>query len=223
MTVYGYTRVSTTHQSEEGFSLEAQRRQLEGYAMQHDLTIENVYTDLAVSGWKPLDSRPAGGELLTNLKSGDIILCPKLDRMFRNSNDALSVSDKLKKLGVSLHLLDLGGDVTGNGVSKVFFTILAAFAEFERDRIAQRIRDVKRSQKADGQYLGGSVPFGFRLGEDGKMKPHAAEQLIIAKVVSMKSKGMSLRAISSQLLQEGTKISHVTVGRILRDSKEPCK
>ena len=98
-----------------------------------------------------------------------------------------------------------------------------ACSELERDRIAQRIRDVKRSQRADGQYLDGSVPFGFRLGEDGKLKPHAAEQMTIAKVIFMKSKGLSLRAISSQLLQDGTKISHVTVGRVLRDSERPPK
>jgi DNA invertase Pin-like site-specific DNA recombinase len=99
--------------------------------------------------------------------------------------------------------------------------ILAAFAEFERKRIAQHIRDVKRSQKADGQYLGGSIPFGFRLGDDDKLKPDSEEQSVIKKIVRMKNKGMSMRAISSHLLQSGTRISHVTVGRILRDSQKP--
>lgn len=217
MAVYGYIRVSTEQQSEEGVSLDTQLRQLEGYAMQHNFDLEHVYTDKAVSGWKPLDSRPAGGQLLDALKSGDVVLCPKLDRMFRNSNDALSVSEKLRKIGVSLHLLDLGGDVTGNGVSKVFFTILAAFAEFERDRIAQRIRDVKKSQREDGKYLGGSVPFGYDLGPDGEIVENSEQQALVDEIVSLRRAGMSLRAISSEMKAQGHQISHVTVGRVVRD------
>jgi len=220
MAVYGYTRVSTEQQSEEGISLSAQQRQLEGYAMQHDMALERVYTDRAVSGWKPLDTRPEGGKLLTKLQPGDAIICPKLDRMFRNSNDALSVSEKLRKASVSLHLLDLGGDVTGNGVSKVFFTILAAFAEFERDRIAQRIKDVKRSQRADGEYLGGSIPFGFYLNDKGGLAPDMEQQSKIQKIILLRERGFSLRAISKQLENDGIQISHVSVRRILRDTKD---
>ena len=49
---------------------------------------------------------------------------------------------------VSLLMIDLGGDVTGNGISKLVFTILSAVAEAERDRIRERIRDVKASAAA---------------------------------------------------------------------------
>jgi putative DNA-invertase from lambdoid prophage Rac len=52
----------------------------------------------------------------------------------------------LKKRGVALHLLDLGGDISGNGLSKLFLTIAAAFAEAERDRIRERIGQVKADQ-----------------------------------------------------------------------------
>ena len=45
--------------------------------------------------------------------------------------------------GVSLHMIDLGGDVTGDGISKLVFTILSAVAEAERDRIRERIWDIK--------------------------------------------------------------------------------
>jgi DNA invertase Pin-like site-specific DNA recombinase len=52
--------------------------------------------------------------------------------------------EELKEQGVGLHMIDLGGDVIGNGVSKMVFTILAAVAEGERDRLRERIRDAKR-------------------------------------------------------------------------------
>jgi hypothetical protein len=49
--------------------------------------------------------------------------------------------------GIKLHLLDLGGDIAGNGLSKLFLPIAAAFAEAERDRIRERISQVKADQK----------------------------------------------------------------------------
>jgi hypothetical protein len=58
----------------------------------------------------------------------------------------------------------LGGDIAGNGLSKLFLTIAAAFAEAERNRIRERIGQVKADQKARGRYLGGKVPFRFRRG-----------------------------------------------------------
>ena len=50
-----------------------------------------------------------------------------------------------------IHLLDLGGDISGNGLSKLFLAIAAAFAEAERDRIRERIGQVKADQKAGGR------------------------------------------------------------------------
>ena len=100
-----------------------------------------------------------------------MVIAPKLDRLFRSALDALQVVEDLRKRGVSLCLLDLGGDISGNGLSKLFLTIAAAFAEAERDRIRERIGQVKADQKARGRYLGGIVPFGFRRGESGELVP----------------------------------------------------
>ena len=63
---------------------------------------------------------------------------------------------------MSAHMIDLGGNVTANGISKLAFTILSAVAEAERDRIRERISTVKADQKARGRYLGGKVPYGYR-------------------------------------------------------------
>src|SRR5690348_15425377 len=67
--------------------------------------------------------------------------------------NSLNVLAKLHQRNVSLHMIDLGGDVTGNGISKLVFTILSAVAEAERDRIRERIADVKQDQKTRGRYL----------------------------------------------------------------------
>jgi DNA invertase Pin-like site-specific DNA recombinase len=109
--------------------------------------------------------------------------------LFRSALDALQVVENLRKRGVSLHLLDLGGDISGNGLSKLFLTIAAAFAEAERDRISERIAQVKADQKARGRYLGGIVPFGYRRGEHGQLTPHKAEQAAIRQMLGFADSG----------------------------------
>src|SRR3954454_8804726 len=167
MAVYGYVRVSTMRQAEEGLSLEVQRRQIEGYALMQGLGVERVFVEGGVSGSVPLAERPAGGELMTALKPGDAVIAAKLDRAFRSALDALQVVQRFRERGVALPLLDIGGDVA-NGHGKLFMTIVAAFAEAERDRIRERIADVKRDQRVRSRFLGGKRPFGWRV-EGGRL------------------------------------------------------
>ncbi|EIM27207.1 recombinase family protein [Microvirga lotononidis] len=216
MAVYGYTRVSTQTQADEGESLGAQQRRVEGYAQMIDLTVNRHFVERGVSGSVPLASRPEGAELLALVKPGDTIITPKLDRMFRSSLDALEVLGKLKARGVSLHMIDLGGDVTGNGISKLVFTILSAVAEAERDRIRERITDVKKDQKQRGRYLGGKVPFGYKVGSDGELVEVAEQQQAIREMVELKAQGRPLRAISEVMKAKGYTISHVAVKDIIQ-------
>ena len=216
MAIYGYCRVSTVKQADKGESLDVQRRQIEGYAHMHGLTLAEVLVEGGVSGSVPVEERPVGGALFARLQKGDIVIAAKLDRLFRSALDALKVVESLKGRGVKLHLLDLGGDIAGNGISKLFLTIAAAFAEAERDRIRERIGQVKADQKARGRYLGGSIPFGYRLDDDGELAPNEAQQGAIREIVAMKSQGLSLRAIAAEMQAKGHKISHVGVQGVLR-------
>ena len=68
----------------------------------------------------------------------------------------------------------------GSAFPKLVFTILSAVAEAERDRIRERVRDVKRDQKERSRFLGGTVPFGMKLAEDGALVPDAQAQAAIA-------------------------------------------
>ena len=64
--------------------------------------------------------------------------------------------------------------------------------------IVRRIADVKRDQRNRGRFLGGTVPFGYRLGEHGELIPNE-EQKAISEARMMKARGASLRAIASAL------------------------
>ena len=165
----------------------------------HGLALAEVLVEEGVSGSIPVEERPVGGALFARLQKGDIVIAAKLDRLFRSALDALKVVESLKTRGVKLHLLDLGGDIAGNGLSKLFLTIAAAFAEAERDRIRERIGQVKADQKASGRYLGGKIPFGLRLGDDGELVQHEAEQEAIREMVALRAEGKPLRAIAAEM------------------------
>jgi len=213
MTVYAYARVSTLQQANDGDSLDAQVKQVIGYASSRGLELqdEGVFVEKGVSGGQEFNSRPEGSRLLACLQSGDIVIFPKLDRGFRNTRDALNVLHTLKEKGVSVHSIDLGGDVTGNGVGAIIFTILSAFATFERERIASRISEVKQMRKAQGYFVGGRRAFGFDV-VDGMKVPNKAEQALIAEMKAMREAGFSLLAIYRWLTGEmGIKVAYSTL------------
>jgi DNA invertase Pin-like site-specific DNA recombinase len=145
-----------------------QRRQVEGYAHMHGLTLRGVTVEEGVSGSTPVHERPKGGPSFAKLRKGDVVIAPKLDRLFPSALDALQVVEDLRKRGVSLHLLDLGGDISGNGLSKLFLTIAAAFAEAERDRI----REGPISRRHRAVRLGGPDPGGSGGRSSADTAPH---------------------------------------------------
>jgi putative DNA-invertase from lambdoid prophage Rac len=216
MAVFGYARVSTTRQASEGESLDVQRRMIEGYAHMHGFPLPEIVIEEGVSGSIPLEQRSAGGAMLAKLNAGDIVIAAKLDRCFRSALDALRVVEQLKQRGVKLHLLDLGGDIAGNGLSKLFLTIAAAFAEAERDRIRERIAQVKADQKQRGRYLGGRRPFGYKIGDDGDLVEDAAEQEVIRDMIDMRGSGAALRKIAAAVSDRGFPLSHEAVKQIIQ-------
>jgi DNA invertase Pin-like site-specific DNA recombinase len=220
MAVYGYCRVSTDRQAEEGVSLEEQERKITGRALEMGWLLTETLVEKGVSGGVPFAARPEGARLNRLLQKGDTLIAAKLDRMFRSARDALNVVSDFRKRGISLWLLDLGGDVSGNGLAKVMLTMAACFAEFERDRIGERVRDVKRHQRQLGRYLGGQIPFGWRRGADGQIVEHPEEQIALGTARQMHREGASLRAIAKGIkILHGITISHVAVRRALQEQE----
>ena len=114
--------------------------------------------------------------------------------------------------------------MTGNGISKLVFTILSAVAVAERDRIRERVTQVKRDQRQRNRYLGGFVPFGFRVGDDGALVPDAAEQALIAHARVLRADGATLRTIQAVLeARHGRKLSLDALHRVLADTARPSE
>lgn len=218
MTVYGYVRVSTIQQAKEGDSLESQVKQVLSYSLSRGLELNenDVYIEKGVSGGAEFESRPEGSKLLEIVKSGDVLIFPKLDRGFRNTRDALNTLHLLKEKGVAVHSIDLGGDVTGNGVGAIIFTILSAFASFERERIASRISEVKQMRKAQGYFVGGRRGFGFNI-VDGKKVANKKEQKLIIEMKKKKANGESMLAIYRWLnCEKGIKLNYSSMRLLIK-------
>jgi DNA invertase Pin-like site-specific DNA recombinase len=229
MSVYGYCR-SSDHQAERGESLAAQRQRLKGKAAALGVTLDQIYSDEGVSGSIPLGERREGSKLLAGSKRGDTIIVASLDRMFRDVLDALQTIGQLQRRDVGLRFLDIadGADLR-NGVGKAMLTILAAFAEQERDKIRERVRTVKAHQRSQGSYLGGIAPFGYRVsgekGDDGRMLVEdPGEQRIIKRVRRLRTAGRTLRNIQAAIKKHyDHQISLDALARITRDIAAPVR
>ena len=214
---FGYCRVSTEQQADSGIGLDEQRRKIEARAAEMNWRLEHVYVDAGISGSTPLGRRPEGARLLAALRPGDIVVAARMDRCFRSAFDALQTIQDFKRRRIALWLLDLG-DVSGNGISELTVTILAAVAQFERSLISERIKDAKRNLRRAGRHQGGSVPFGYRRGDANHLIAEPSEQAAISTIRQMREAGASLMTIRDAVRAKGLAISHETVRRVLARS-----
>jgi DNA invertase Pin-like site-specific DNA recombinase len=142
-----YARVSTLDQEPEN-QLQELRRYVEARGWS---AIE--FVDRGVSGAK--DRRPALDELRVGAKRRkfDVVVCWRLDRLGRNLKHLIGLLDDLQALGVSFVSLAEGIDAT-TPAGKLQMHILGAIAEFERERVRERVVAGLRRARNDGTRLG---------------------------------------------------------------------
>jgi DNA invertase Pin-like site-specific DNA recombinase len=186
---------------QQGSSLEAQEAAIGAYATSIGAAIDETFIEAGVSGAKSFARRSRGGALYKVVQAGDIIIATKLDRMFRSAKDALEVVEQFQKRGIHLHLMDVGGDVTGNGVAKLVFSILASVAEMERNRIGERVRDVKKLYRQSGRFSGGKTQVGYEVQRDKvagqkKLVQKDAWEQVLKYMQAKRQNGESFRSIA---------------------------
>lgn len=200
-----YLRVSTQEQAQEGVSLGAQEERIRAYCSMRGLEPVAVVREEGVSGGKPLSGRPGGVELLSMLAHGEAehVVVLKLDRLFRDAEDALRQTRAWDKAGVSLHLVDMGGQAidTRSATGRMVLTMMAAFAELERGVIRERTSTALRYKKARREVYG-PTPYGYdRRGSS--LVEAAVEQAVLRDVRAMRTAGRSLRSIAQELAERG--------------------
>ena len=217
MAAYGYVRVSSAEQAgDDRTSLDTQRRKVAAVGELAGLRVARIFEEPGVSGGTALAERPGGRELLVVLRPGDTVIVAKLDRAFRNAADALATAEAWKRRGVDLIVADMGTEpVTQNGVSRMFFGMLALVAEFERERIKERSAEGRAAKRRAGGHIGGDAPFGWRrvgAGRAARLERDPEQQAALATIRKLAAEGMSSRAIAAAVKdRHGLAVSHVAV------------
>lgn len=133
--LYGYARVSTL-----GQSLDNQIESL----IDKGVSENNIYSDQYTGS---NINRPGFTGLLNKLESGDSLVVTKLDRLARNTREALNVINDLQDKGVVINILNLG-IIDDSSIGKFTTTVLLAVAEMERDMIVNRTKEGKEYAKS---------------------------------------------------------------------------
>lgn len=183
MATIGYARVSTSDQN-MALQLDALR----------EAGVDRVFRDQGVSG--AISARPGLDACLDHLREGDVLTVWKLDRLGRNTQHVLAAVDDLMSRGIGFRSITEGLHTEG-AMGKAMLTIMAAFAQLERDTMIERTRAGLAAAAANGRKGG---------------RPRKVDDADAAKARSLRDKGIAATDIAKML-----GVSRATVYRYLAD------
>jgi DNA invertase Pin-like site-specific DNA recombinase len=183
MATIGYARVSTADQN-MALQLDALR----------EARVDRVFRDQGVSG--SISARPGLNACLDHLREGDVLTVWKLDRLGRNTQHVLAVVDGLMSRGIGFRSITEGLHTEGP-MGKAMLTIMAAFAQLERDTMIERTRAGLVAAAANGRKGG---------------RPRKVDAADAAKARNLRGKGVTATDIAKML-----GVSRATVYRYLAD------
>ena len=169
----GYSRISTADQT-----VDSQKDAL------LKAGVDSIYSDI-YTGTKA--SRPELDRLKDQLRSGDTIVITRLDRLGRSTKDLLNLVSDLQEKGVHLEVLEQSIN-TSTPEGKLFFTLVASFAEFEREIMRARTMDGLKAARARGKVGGrksvmsvAKISTAKQMYSDGKYVKEIAEVLGVSR------------------------------------------
>lgn len=196
----GYLRVSTKQQENDGASLEAQAERVNHYCAMSGVTLLATFQE-AQSG-KSADNRAELQKALKLCDQGHHLVIYSLSRMARSTLDAILIDERIRKAGGRIVSLSEHID-TGTASGRLMYRILASFSEYEREIIVERTDNVIQMKKRKRERTG-SIPFGYRLGEDGKsLESDDTEQQALELMRQYQAQGLTNKGISEALAAAG--------------------
>ncbi|UUV16990.1 recombinase family protein [Fusobacteria bacterium ZRK30] len=168
MKVGAYVRVSTTMQEEKD-SLKTQIKKIESYCDLHDYELYKIYEDVD-SGAN--DERTGFKTLLKDIKKKkfDIVLVYESSRISRKTHTMMNFVFKLIEKDIKFISISQPDLNTTTSTGRLFFTIQAGLAQYEREQISARVKSSAYEKASKGEWMGGQLPIGYEWDGDRKHK-----------------------------------------------------
>ncbi|MCM3567889.1 recombinase family protein [Neobacillus mesonae] len=196
-----YIRVSTDEQAKHGYSIAAQEEKLRAFCLSQGWEIvDEPFIDDGYSA-KDLD-RPKFQLMMEKIKKGgiDVLLVYRLDRLTRSVLDLYEVLKVLDEHECKFKSATEVYDTT-NAMGRLFITLVAAIAQWERENTAERVRMGMEKKTKLGKWKGGMPPFGYQIINE-ELVINKDEKKVVKKIFEL-AKSLGFFTIAKQLTING--------------------
>ena len=195
-----YTRVSTQGQENEGTSLESQLQMGQQRARSLGMDFEHHNEKSASSSKEDLENRPVIKEMLARVAEGEIkhIYVYSIDRLSRNTTTATFIRETLRRGQCTLYTNTNETNLESHE-QNLLFGIMSEVSQFENMLRTERLKHGKKVRAAQGFWMGGPPPFGYKTGKNKKLVLDKEQSVWVEKIFRWYAEGLSPKDIKHRL------------------------